>query len=140
MQSTKIKKATFKHIEAELYSYHDTKKEIARLREEIMYDTQQLDENIGGNRTLEVGRPTERIATRLLTHKTLRNMEEVTEAIESVYNNLEKEQQGIVNMRYWAKPGKDWDYIADTCMMGRRTAFNYREMIVLAIAEKIGWR
>ena len=140
MQSTKIKKATFKHIEAELYSYHDTKKEIARLREEIMYDTQQLDGNIGGNRTLEVGRPTERIATRLLTHKTLRNLEEITEAIESVYNSLEKEQQGIVNMRYWAKPGKDWDYIADTCMMGRRTAFNYREMIVLAIAEKIGWR
>ena len=140
MQSTKIKKATFKHIEAELYSYHDTKKEIARLREEIMYDTQQADENIGGNRTLEVGRPTERIATRLLTHKTLRNLEEITEAIESVYNSLEKEQQDIVNMRYWAKPSKDWGYIADMCCMGRRTAFNYRAMIVMTIAEKIGWR
>lgn len=140
MQATKLRKATFKHIEAELYNYHDTKKEIARLREQIMYGSTQQDENIGGGRSSEPGRPTERIATRLLTHKTLRNLEEITEAIENVYNSLENEQQNIIRLRYWNKPSKDWDYIADACCMGRRTAFNYREMIVNAIAEKVGWR
>lgn len=33
---TKLKRATFRYIESELYSYKDTKKEIKHLRDEIV--------------------------------------------------------------------------------------------------------
>ena len=79
--SLKLKRATFKYIESELYSYKDTLKEIDQLRDEILYGRNNDDENIGGGRSSLPGKPTEQIATRLLTHKTLRNREEVANAI-----------------------------------------------------------
>jgi RinA family phage transcriptional activator len=48
--ATKLRKATFKHIESELYSYHDTLKEINRLRKDIIFTNENDDENIGGGR------------------------------------------------------------------------------------------
>ena len=81
----KLKRATFRYIESELYSYKDTLKEIDQLRDEILYGRNNDDENIGGGRSSLPGKPTEQIATRLLTHKTLRNLEEVANAITDVY-------------------------------------------------------
>jgi hypothetical protein len=76
--ATKLKKATFKHIESELYSYHDTLKEINNLRKDIMFTKENDDENIGGGRSSFISSPTEQIATRLATHKRLGQLEEVT--------------------------------------------------------------
>ena len=36
--ATKLKKATFKHIEAELYCYYDTLRGIEQIRKDIMYN------------------------------------------------------------------------------------------------------
>jgi len=39
MIAEKLMPATFRHIEAELYAYHDTKKEIKKLREQILHSS-----------------------------------------------------------------------------------------------------
>ncbi|WP_237703247.1 hypothetical protein [Paenibacillus larvae] len=48
---TKLRRGTFQHIESELYSYHETRKEIIRLKNEILYGSTPADENVGGGRS-----------------------------------------------------------------------------------------
>lgn len=136
-----IKKATFKHIEAELYSYKDTLKEIKKLRQDIMSGGTNTDENIGqgSNSVREIGRPTERIATRLLTHKTLRNLEEIVEAIESAYNALSDDHRKVIDIKYFSEKRLAWDDVAIQANMHRNTATKLRKDVILMVADKIGW-
>lgn len=141
MTITKIKKATFKHIESELYAYNDTKKEILRLRDEIMNPYNEIiDENIGSNGTEGPGRPTERMATRLLTHKTLRNLEEIIEAIDYAYDLVSDDHRKVIRTKYWGKKRLNWDGVALELSMHRNTAMKLRKEVVMLIADKIGWR
>ncbi|HDR5353978.1 TPA: transcriptional regulator [Bacillus thuringiensis] len=141
MESTteKLKGATFKYIESELYSYGDTLREIAFLRKNLMYCLSHDDENIGGGRRNVP--PTERIGTKLVVHKKLRRLEELADAIEHVYVLLELEKQKLVKLKYWTKPQcKTWDGIAEELHITKRTALRWRDGIVYAIAEKLGER
>jgi RinA family phage transcriptional activator len=132
-----LSKAAFKHIESELYYYHDTLKEIDKLRKEIMFGKSMEDES--GIRSSEVGRPTERIATRLLTHKRLRNLEEMAEAIVSAYNALSEDHQKVIQTKYWSRKRLSWDDISIQLSMHRNTAMKLRKDVVYLVAEKIGW-
>lgn len=139
--AVKIKKATFKHIESELYSYKDTLKEIEELRKNIMFCNENEDENIGGSRSGFISDPTSRIGTRLVTHKRLGKLEEIVNSIEKVYTGLPEEYQKLVRLKYWTKPQTlTWDGIADKIPVSRRTAFNMRDEIINTIAEVLGWR
>lgn len=141
MEATKLKKATFKHIESELYSYHDTLKEISNLRKNIMFCTENEDENIGGGKNNLPSSPTERIATRLSTHKRLIQLEEVTNAIYTVYAGVPEDYQKLIKLKYWTRPQlKTWDGIAKEIPVSRRTAFNMRDEIIFAVSEVLGWR
>ena len=139
--AVKLKKATFQHIESELYSYKDTLLEIQELRKDIMFTKENDDENIGGGRSSFVSSPTERIATRLATHKRLNKLEEISQAIEKVYTGLPDDYQKLIKLKYWTRPQlKTWEGIAEELHIGRMTAFRYRDEIVRAIAEVLGWR
>jgi RinA family phage transcriptional activator len=139
--SSKLRKATFKHIESELYSYHDTLKEINNLRKDIMFCNENDDENIGGGRNNLPSSPTERIATRLATHKRLIQLEEVTNAIYKVYTGLPEDYQKLVKLKYWTRPQTlTWEGIAEGLHVSRRQAFNWRDEIVYAVGEVLGWR
>jgi RinA family phage transcriptional activator len=139
--ATKLKKATFKHIEAELYCYHDTLKEIQMIRNNIMFCREDVDENVGGGRSSLPGKPTESIATRLATHKRLAQLEEIANAIERVYTQLPETHQKLIRLKYWTRPQTlTWDGIANELHIGRMTAFRWRNEIIYAIAEVLGWR
>ncbi|WP_394139567.1 transcriptional regulator [Cytobacillus oceanisediminis] len=139
--AVKLKKATFKHIESELYYYKDTVREIEQLRKDIMFCNENEDENTGGGRNNLPSSPTERIATRLATHKRLNQLEEVANAIQKVYTGLPEDYQKLVRLKYWTKPQtKTWEGIAESIPVSRRTAFNMRDEIIFAIGEVLGWR
>lgn len=139
--AVKIKKATFKHIESELYIYKDTLKEIEELRKNIMFCNENQDENVGGGRSSFISDPTSRIGTRLVTHKRLGKLEEIANAIEKVYTGLPEEYQKLVRLKYWTRPQTlTWDGIADKIPVSRRTAFNMRDEVINTIAEVLGWR
>jgi RinA family phage transcriptional activator len=137
-----IRKATFKHIESELYSYQDTKKEMDRLRQQILYGSNNPDENdcSGKNSVRSIGRPTERIATRLVMDKQLRNHEEMIEAIDYVYDVSSEDHKKVIQTKYWSRKPLNWDDVATQLNMHRNTALKYRKEIVLAIASKVGWK
>jgi RinA family phage transcriptional activator len=137
----KLRKATFKHIESELYGYYDTLREINELRKNIMFTKENDDENTGGGRNNLPSSPTERIATRLATHKRLNNLEEVTNAIQKVYTGLPEDYQKLVRLKYWTRPQTlTWEGIADKLYITSRQAMRWRDEIIYTVAEVLGWR
>lgn len=134
-------KITFKKCEAEWYNYHNTLKEIAKLREEIMNPFQEENINFGGSKPNIPNKPTERIATRLTTHKQLNYLTEVTEAIEQVYNALPDDYKKLVRLKYWNKNERlTWQGIADKLNVSERQARRWRDEIIMATIELLGWR
>ena len=51
-------------------------------------------------------RTTELMAARLLTNKMLRNLEEMVEAVEYVYEQLPEEHKKVIRLKYWNKDHK----------------------------------
>lgn len=140
MGALKLSKGTFRHAEDELMAYHDTRKKIMQLRNEILFNKSSDDENVGGGRSSTPSDPTGRTATALLTNRKLTHLEEVITAIDKVYNRLPPEKQRLVNVVYWTRPQLlSWDGIANKMHIGRRTAFNWRDEIIYAVAYELGW-
>lgn len=134
----KLTNGQFSYIESEISHFHDTKKAIVLLRNELMYGS-VADENIGGGKSNLPGRPTERKATLLADNKRLNRMQEMCSAIETVYERLPEQKKGIVQLRYWNQNNPlKWEGIAERLFMSKRTAMNYRDEIVYKIAELIG--
>lgn len=139
--ATKLKKPTFKHIESELYNYHETLKEIQFLRNNIIFTKENDDENVGGGRSSFPSSPTEMIGTRLAIHKQLNNLEEIVTAIDRVYTMLPETHRQLVQLKYWTRPQQlTWDGIAQKLHISRRQAFNWRDEIVNVVGQVIGWR
>lgn len=137
----KLRRGTFQHVESELYAYHDTRKEIVRLKNEILYGKANDDENVGGGRGSNISDPTARTAVLLTSHKKLEQLQNITDAIETVYGALPNDKQRLVTLRYWTRPQTlTWDGIADKLHVSRRQALRWRDEMVQAVAIKAGWR
>lgn len=140
MQTKKLKPGTVKHIESELYDYHDTLKRIQYRRQEIL-SAKSVDENTGGGKSNIPSRPTEQLATRLVSDLQLQELERIAGAIEHVYNICDDERKKLIRMKYWTKPQtKTWEGIAQDLHISRRQAFNWRDQVVQAVGERLGWR
>ncbi|HLR16207.1 MAG TPA: transcriptional regulator [Bacillota bacterium] len=144
MQDISITKPTFKKTEAEWFNYHRTIREIKLLEDAIMhpYDEEQNDPAVvkGATSVRDVGSPTEITALRLTRHKQLNYLREIASAIETVYNELPADHKRLVHVRYWARESYKWDEIAKKCNVSRRQAFNWRDAIIHATIEVLGWR
>lgn len=141
MGELKLRKYAFKHVESELFSYHDTRKEIIRLKNDILYSSQEPDENVGGGKSNLPGDPTGRIATLLVSHKRLDHLQTIVDAIDTIYNRLPEDKKRLINLYYWTKPQiLTWEGVAQTIKCNRATAFRWRDEVIDAIAYKIGWK
>lgn len=137
MTATKMKPSTFKHIESEIASLPDLRKEILKRREEIMNPT--MTEELVGGRSNEPGDPTGRLATRLVMDKRLSELERIESAITSVYEKLEDKPKQLVHMIYWTRHKRTWEGIAMELEVGRTTLFRWRNEIVYAVGDNLGW-
>ncbi|EHJ08426.1 transcriptional regulator [Staphylococcus simiae] len=136
-----IKPGTFKYIESEIYNLQENKKEINRLRLEILNPLKETDTNIiyGPLQKGEPVRTTELMATRLLTNKMLRNLEEMVEAVESEYERLPEEHKKVIRLKYWNKDRKlKMEQIGEECHMHRNTVTTIRRNYVKAVAMHVG--
>lgn len=138
--ATKLRRGTFQHVEAELYAYHETKREITRIKNDILYGTSTLDENVGGGRSNIPSDPTGRAGTLLASYRLLQHMVKVVDAIEEVYNQLPEDKKKLIELKYWTKSQElSWEGIAMQLHVSRNTAINWRNEIVKTIAEHLGW-
>lgn len=144
MQDIKITKPTFKKCEAEWFNYHKTIQEIKLLEDAIMHPYQEETDDPtivkGANSVRNIGDVTGTTAIRLTRHKQLNYLREIASAIETVYNELPREQKRLVQVRYWSNKNLTWDGIADEMKYGRRTVMRWRDIIVSTTIEFLGWR
>ena len=139
MGQARLSRGAFYHVENELMAYHETKKEIVRLKTDILLSSPVPDET--GVRGSLPGDPTGRKATMLLTSRKLEELERIVDAIDTVVSSLPPDKQKLVRLRYWTKPRTlTWDGIAKEIPAHRATVLRWRNEIVRAIAELIGWR
>jgi len=137
----KLKKTTYRYLESELSTYFDTKNEVLRLREEIIYASKPVDENIGGGRSGGVSDPTSETATRLVTHKQLSYLEQVVDAIEKIYAILPKEHQTFIQLAYWKKPiTLTMIGIAEEMNTNKNKVYKYRDEVIQLLALELGYR
>lgn len=131
-----------KDTEREWYNYHRTLKEIIDLRESITNPFSDRDQNSGEgkNSVRSIGKPTESGAIRLTASKQLKYVTEIAEVIEQVYNALPDDYKNFVRVRYWSGKDQTWREVADKCHINRATAFRWRDRIMLATIELLGWR
>lgn len=138
-------KDAFRHVEAELYAHPFRKKEIARLREEVLtpFDEEINDPTVvkGKNSARMPGDPTGRKAISLASHTRLMHLERVTDAIEEVYNRLTDQQRKMVELKYWTRPQRLTTVgICVQVKISDRTYSRWRRKIVHGIAEILGWK
>lgn len=143
LQEIKITKPTFKKCESEWFNYHRTVKEIKLLEDAILHpysETEDVNIVKGYTSVSEPGDPTAITAIRLTRHKQLNYLREIASAIETVYNELPEDHKKLVHVRFWSSKKRDWDGIAHEVGYSRRTVMRWRDAIILATIEVLGWR
>ena len=154
----RLKRATYRHIEAEIYAYNDTLKAIEELREDIILASgrQEAYGTVVGGRFAGTS-IVERRATKLADSVLLREMEKITQAIRDVYARAKEECRRVVWVKYglaigWEPPAElaaqmegrnrfDMSVreMADIIPIAESTFYAYRTGFVYGIAERLGW-
>lgn len=154
----KLKRATYRHIEAEIYSYHDTVQEIENLRMDIILAGRKYETygSVVGDRYAGTS-IVERRATKLADSALLREMERITRAIEETYARAKEECRRVVWVKYglaigWEPPAElaarlegrnrfDMSVreMAEILAVDESTFHRYRTGFVYGVAERLGW-
>ncbi len=154
----RLKRATYRHIEAEIYSYYDTLQAIEELRKDIILagGRQEAYGAVVGGRYAGTS-IVERRATKLADSALLREMERITKAIEDTYARAKVEGRRVVWVKYglaigWEPPAElaarmegrnrfdlSPDDMAEVLAVDRATFHRYRSGFVYGVAERLGW-
>ena len=155
----KLKRATYRHIEAEIYAYHDTLKSMEELRRDIILAGGKHDAYaaIVGDRYPGTS-VVERRATKLADSVLLREMERITQAIRDTYARTKDVARRVIWVKYglalegWQPPAElavrmegrnrfdmSPDDMAEVLNVDRATFHRYRSGFVCGVAERLGW-
>ena len=154
----RLKRATYRHIEAEIYYYYDTLKAMEEIRTDItLAGRQEAYGTVVGGRFAGTS-IVERRATKLADSVLLREMERITKAIADTYARAKEEGRRVVWVKYglalegWEPPAElaarmegrnrfdmSPDYMAEVLNVDRATFHRYRSGFVYGVAERLGW-
>jgi RinA family phage transcriptional activator len=158
-RQVKLKRAAYRHVEAEIYAYQDTLKAIEELRQDIILAGRQENNYsaVVGDRYAGTS-VVERRATKLADSLLLREMERITKAIEDTYARAKEEGRRVVWVKYglalegWEPPAElaarmegrnrfdiSHDEMADILAVDRATFYRYRQGFVYGVAQMLGW-
>ena len=154
----KMKRATYRHIEAEIYLFYETIQAIKDLRRDIILGSgsQEAYVAVVGGRFAGTS-IVERRATKLADSVLLREMERITKVIADTYARTKEEGRRVVWVKYglaigWEPPAElaarmegrnrfdmSPDDMAEVLAMDRATFHRYRSGFVYGVAERLGW-
>ncbi len=130
----RIDKKVYKYIDYELQHYEENKKELERLREEILdKGTKPADGQPRGN---TVGNPTEQKAMKLVSSTALLKIERNLKAIDRVYNQLSEEYKKFFDYNYIKQVG-----IVKVCQevgIEERTYYRWKDNIIYNVGMELG--
>jgi hypothetical protein len=156
--NVKLKRAAYRHVEAEIYAYQDTLQAMEELRKDIILASGRQDAYgaVVGGRYAGTS-IVERRATKLADSVLLREMERITKAIADTYARAKEEGRRVIWVKYglaigWEPPagleaqmkGRNRldmspDDMAEVLNVDRATFYRYRSGFVYGIAERLGW-
>ena len=154
----KLKRAAYRHIEAEIYDYYKTLQAMDEFRRDIILANgrQEAYGAVVGGRYAGTS-IVERRATKLADSVLLREMERITRAIEDTYARAKEEGRQVVWVKYglaigWEPPAElvarmegrnrfdmSPDDMAEVLNVDRATFHRYRSGFVYGVAERLGW-
>ena len=134
-----IKRANFRMIEAELYCYHESKKQLELLREEIIESTPTQEVSVKSG----PGDITQSKAIKLVNNREIIEMERrikaIDKAIEVLKTSSEPRKYELMKMKYF-----EWKYtdigISMELSISERTFYRWRREIIELIANFLGCR
>lgn len=130
----KIDKKVYKYIDYELQHYEENKRELERLREEILdKGTTPAD---GQPRSNTTGNPTEQKAMKLVSSTALLKIERNLKAIDRVYNQLSEEYRRFFEYNYMKQVG-----IVKVCQevgIEERTYYRWKDNIIYNVGMELG--
>ena len=155
----KLRRATYRHIEAEIYAYHDTCRAIRELRERIIHSSSREEAYISAvGDDGYASSAVEQRATQLADNILLREMERITKAIADTYSRASDQTRLVVWIKYglilegWRPPAELEEKLRRTnrhnlsardmaWMLGvdESTFHRHRSGFVYGVAERLGW-
>lgn len=134
-----IRRANFRMIEAELYCYEESKRQLELLREEIIESTPSQEISVKSS----PGDPTQTKAIKLVNNREIIEMERrlkaIDKAIEILKTNNEPRKYELLKMKYFERKYTD----IGICMelgISERTFYRWRREIIELIANFLGCR
>ena len=130
----KIRKEIYKYVDYELQHYEENKKELERMKLEIIEKSPQSSD--GQPRGNMCGNPTEQKAIKLVSSVAIRKIEQNIRAIERVKNTLNSEYSKFFELNYILRVG-----IVKTCReanISEKTYYRWRDNIVYATGKEMG--
>ena len=154
----KLRRATYRHVEAEIYDYYKTLQKMDEFRSDTILANvrQEAFGTVVGGRYAGTS-IVERRATELADSTMLKEMERITRAIEDTYSRLKEIGRQVVWVKYglaigWEPPAElaarmegrnrfdmSPDEMAEVLNVDRATFHRYRSGFVYGVAEKLGW-
>lgn len=132
-----IEQANFKAIEAELYGYFDTKKELELMEEEILEGSpfQEVAVQCGNGDT------TANKAIKLISSKEILEVRRRINAIERVMFILQQNEYKLrlLQMKYFERKYSDIG-IQQELNISRETFYRWRRDIIKLVGQYLGWR
>lgn len=128
----RIDKSIFRYIEHELYNYDETKRELARLKEEV----------IEGTHFAEVpaytgpGDPTGNKAVKLASSAFVIHAEKIIKAIDRSLAILGDRHKELFYYKY--QKGLPWQEVALEMNISDRTYFRLRRELVAMVGQQLG--
>jgi RinA family phage transcriptional activator len=125
----------FKFIEAELFAYDQTKRELAELEADII-EAAPLKEAAGGHSG--ISDPTARKAGKLITSPEITALSKRIQYIESALLILGEGHREVFDLRY--RKGMKWQMVQMEMNVSQSVYFDLRRELVRSVAAKYGYR
>ncbi|ODJ57426.1 hypothetical protein [Brochothrix thermosphacta] len=142
MNKSKLSKAKRRYLEEEIRYFHTSKRELQRLRRDIMQGAvyQSADDNAWiGSGSSCIQEP-ERRTIALLENRRIQRLESIVQAIEEVFQMLTKEQQTLVKYVFWTHPQTlTMEGIAQQMHLSRRTFYRKKDEVLMLVGGKLGY-
>lgn len=127
-----VSKSIFKYIEHELYSYAQTKKDLAEYREQILDSSPASEVAVQSG----LGNITENKAIKLTSSAFVIQAERVIDAVDKSLAILGEKHEELFKLKYlW---NKRWQEITIDMDISDRTYYRLRRELVLMVGQKLG--
>ena len=128
----KIDKSIFRYIEHELYSYDETKRELARYREDVLEGTHFPEVSV----KTSPGDSTAAKAIKLTSSAFVIHAEKVINAVDKSLTMLGDRHRELFKHKY--QKGLPWQEVALEMNISDRTYFRLRRDLVTAVGQQLG--